>query len=163
MAKKDELTPKQAAFVREYLIDLNATQAAIRAGYSAKTAKDGAAQLLANISVKKAINVAMEARAANSELTAERVLNELCCLALYDPAEIAKHSVTSPKDICKLPENVRRAIIGWSWDKMGNFVLKLSPKTPNLDLLGRHLALFKDKLEVSGEVDFKDILGEFRK
>ena len=60
MAKKGELTPKQEAFVREYLIDLNATQAAIRAGYSAKTAKDGAAQLLANISVKKAIDAAMD-------------------------------------------------------------------------------------------------------
>lgn len=163
MAKKGELTPKQEAFVREYLIDLNATQAAIRAGYSQKTAGAIGERLLKNVEVQNAIKNAMDARAANSELTAARVLGELCCLALYDPADIAKHSVTCPGDICKLPENVRRAIIGWSWDKMGNFVLKLSPKTPNLDLLGRHLALFKDKLEISGEVDFKDILGNFRK
>ena len=163
MAKKDELTPKQAAFVREYLIDLNATQAAIRAGYSAKTAHVLAANLLSNVKVQGAIQNGVNARAEKAEVSAERVLKELCCLAFYDPADIARESVNSPADIAKLPENVRRCIIGWSWDKMGNFVLKLSPKTPNLDLLGRHLALFKDKLEVSGEVDFKEILEGFRK
>ena len=163
MAKKDELTPKQAAFVREYLIDLNATQAAIRAGYSAKTANEQGTALLANLSVRKAIEEGKALRAEKAEVSAERVLKELCCLALYDPVEIAKESVTCPADIAKLPEHVRRCIIGWSWDKMGNFVLKLSPKTPNLELLGRHLALFRDKLELSGEVDFKDILEQVRK
>ena len=163
MAKKDELTPKQAAFVREYLIDLNATQAVIRSGYSAKTAHVTAAKMLSNAKVQGAVQIGMSARAEKAELSAERVLKELCCLALYDPAEIAKESVTCPADIAKLPEHVRRCIIGWSWDKMGNFVLKLSPKTPNLELLGRHLALFRDKLELSGEVDFKDILEQVRK
>ena len=163
MAKKDELTPKQAAFVREYLIDLNATQAAIRAGYGVKTAKEMGTQNLSKLPISKAIEEGQKARAEKAEVTAERVLRELCCLAFYDPAEIAKESVTCPADIAKLPESVRRCIIGWNWDKMGNFVLKLSPKTPNLDLLGRHLALFKDRLELSGEADFKDILQGFRK
>lgn len=163
MPKTDDLTPKQAAFVREYLIDLNATQAAIRAGYSAKTAKEQAARLLSNVNAQRAIQSGVSARAEKVEVSAERVLRELCCLALYDPADIAKESVNCPADIAKLPEHVRRCIIGWSWDKMGNFVLKLSPKTPNLDLLGRHLALFKDRLELSGEADFKDILLGFRK
>jgi phage terminase small subunit len=85
---------------------------------------------LKNVEIQKAIKIAMDSRAVKSELTAERVLKEICCLALYDPAEIAKRPMNGPKDICKLPENVRRAIIGWSWDKNRKFVLKLSKITP---------------------------------
>jgi phage terminase small subunit len=68
------LTPKQEAFVREYLIDLNATQAALRAGYSAKTANEQGARLLANVSVSAAVQEAMDARAKRTEITADYVL-----------------------------------------------------------------------------------------
>lgn len=65
-------------------------------------------------------------------------------MAFYDPADIAGANISGPQDIPNLPEDVRRAIIGWSWDKQGNFILKLSPKTPSLELLGRHLILWRD-------------------
>ncbi len=71
------LTPKQARFVAEYLIDLNATQAAIRAGYSARTAAQGAAQLLSNIKVRSAVDAGIAKRSDKLEITAEKVLRDL--------------------------------------------------------------------------------------
>ena len=69
-----KLTSKQQAFVAEYLIDLNATQSAIRAGYSAKTANEQGARLLANVSVRQAIQNDMDKRAARVGRAAEDVL-----------------------------------------------------------------------------------------
>lgn len=82
------LTPKQAAFVREYLVDLNATQAAIRAGYSARTANEQAARLLANVSVAAAIERAMAQRAERTEITQDMVLERWWQIATADPNEV---------------------------------------------------------------------------
>jgi phage terminase small subunit len=71
------MTPKQEAFVREYLIDLNATQAAMRAGYSAKTANEQGARLLANVSVRSAIEQAKARRAEESSISAKYVLDSI--------------------------------------------------------------------------------------
>lgn len=147
------LTPKQAQFVREYLVDRNATQAAIRSGYSVKTAATIGDENLRKPEIATAIQKAMDKRSERTEITADRVLREIACLALYDPSELVQQPCTKPEDIALLPEHVRRAIIGWSWDKMGNFVLKLSPKVPALDQLGRHLKLFTDKIEHSGAIE----------
>jgi phage terminase small subunit len=69
-----ELRPKQQRFVDEYLIDLNATQAAIRAGYSAKTARQIGEQNLSKIDIKEAIQARMAARSQNTEVTQEWVV-----------------------------------------------------------------------------------------
>lgn len=145
--KSKLLTPKQAAFCAEYLIDLNATQAAIRAGYSEKTARSVGAENLTKPDIQAEVQRMMTARASKVEVTAERVLQELKLMAFYDPADIAGEDVRCPADIAELPENVRRAIIGWGWDKAGNFTVKLASKTQQLELLGRHLKMFTDKLE----------------
>jgi phage terminase small subunit len=68
------LTPKQAFFVKEYLIDLNATQAAIRAGYSPKTANEQASRLLANVNVASVVQEEMDKRAKRTEIDADYVL-----------------------------------------------------------------------------------------
>lgn len=68
------MTPKQEAFVREYLIDLNATAAAERAGYSAKTAYSIGQRLLKDVEVAKAVQMAMNARAERTEINADYVL-----------------------------------------------------------------------------------------
>lgn len=83
-----ELTPKQRLFVAEYLKDLNATQAAIRAGYSAKTANEQGARLLANASVKSAVNDAMDQRAETVQVDAEYVLRRLHEMAEADINDI---------------------------------------------------------------------------
>lgn len=70
------LTPKQEMFCREYLIDLNATQAAIRAGYSEKTANEQGARLLANVSVSQRVSELKAERNFRVEIDAEYVLNQ---------------------------------------------------------------------------------------
>lgn len=149
-----KLTPKQHQFVLEYLIDLNATQAAKRAGYSAKTANEQGARLLANVSVRSAIEKAQIARGARLQATADDVLREITRLAMFDPAQFK--DVKSPEDVANLPEDVRRAIVGWSWDKNGRFTIKLV-KEGALEMLGRHHGLFKDKLSIGGADDLPPI------
>ncbi len=72
-----DLTPKQARFVEEYLLDLNATQAAIRAGYSKKTANEQGAQLLAKLSIREAVAEAQAIRSKRTAITQDEVIQGL--------------------------------------------------------------------------------------
>lgn len=157
--KPKALTPKQAAFVREYLIDLNATQAAIRAGYSQKTANEQGARLLANVSVRFDLNLAMKERGERTKITGDRVLMEIERLAMFDPKDLTQ--LTGPRDIADLPEDIRRAIVGWGWDKNGNFTVKMA-KEKALEMLGRHHKLFTDKIEVDVTASLADRIKEAR-
>ena len=82
-----KLTPKQAAFVHEYLIDLNATQAAIRAGYKEKNARAMAAENLSKPDIQKAIQEAREAREKRSMITVEWVLSQIASIAQDEEAQ----------------------------------------------------------------------------
>lgn len=87
------LTPKQALFVQEYLIDLNGKQAAIRAGYSEKTAEVQASRLLSYAKVAEAVRFAQEARAERTGVTADRVLEEFAKVAFTDLADVTDWGV----------------------------------------------------------------------
>ena len=141
-----ELTPKQAMFVKEYLIDLNGTQAAIRAGYSPSSAYSIAEENMRKPEVAEAIQAAMDQRGKRTGITADRVLAEIERLALFDPADLI--NVKCPQDIADLPEDQRRAITGWKWDKDGNFIITMV-KQGALEMLGRHHKLFTDKVDLS--------------
>jgi phage terminase small subunit len=158
------VTPKQEAFVREYLADpnLNATQAYIRAGYKARgnSAETSAARLLRNVQVANAVAAAMGARSERAQATADRVLREIENLGMIDPAALV--GVRGPKDIAKLPEHVRRAIVGWSYDRRGRFQVKLA-KEGALEMLARHHGMFnKDKSGAGTRVIIKDMTGRKR-
>lgn len=155
------LTPKQQRFVDEYLVDRNATQAAIRAGYEATNADVTGPRLLGNVGVAEAIAVATKAQSQRTLINADRVLAEIAALAFWDPASLVEimvevapgeykfEGITEPKHIQLLPEEVRRAIVGWSWDRNENFTLKLADKSRALDMLARHLSLYNDKVQVN--------------
>ena len=83
-----KLTPKQRLFVQEYLIDLNATQAAIRAGYSVKNAEFQAHCLLKNPKVKQAVKLAMYEREQRTKVTQDRVIEELAKIAFLNPTDV---------------------------------------------------------------------------
>lgn len=83
-----DLNPKQAAFVREYCIDFNATQAAVRAGYSVATAKQQGSRLLSHADVQEALRIALSARAERTNSKADEVLAELERRAFFDPGEV---------------------------------------------------------------------------
>ncbi len=82
------MTQKQKRFVEEYLIDLNATKAAIRAGYSPKTANEQGSQNLAKVSIQAAIDKAMAERSRRTGINQDRVIQELAKLALLNPVDV---------------------------------------------------------------------------
>lgn len=104
-----ELTPKQERFVAEYLIDLNATQAAIRTGYSAKTAASQGARLLKQGGVARAVQAAQQARAVRTEITQDRVLQELARIAFFDIRRLYRED-GSMKDPCELDADTAAAL-----------------------------------------------------
>lgn len=81
------LTPKQARFVEQYLIDLNGTQAAMRSGYSARNADKIASQLLGKTRVAEAIAAALKARSERTQVTADQVVTELAKIGFANMAD----------------------------------------------------------------------------
>lgn len=116
------MTPKQLRFVEEYLVDLNATQAAIRVGYSEKTARQQGARLLTNADIAAEVFRRQQKVSEKAEVTAAWVLERL-------------------KKEAEAGDNPAAARI------------------KALELLGKHLALFTDKVEHSGNVSFTLDLG----
>lgn len=138
------LTPKQEAFCLEYLIDLNGTQAAIRAGYSERTANEQAARLLANVSVRIRIDELMEARRESLSMDAKQVLEELCAMAKMDWAEVMNPD-RSIKPIDQWPPIWRRAVQHMESESIGSddpvwvTKIKISDRVKVLELIGRHI------------------------
>lgn len=161
MADK-KLTPKQEQFVREYLIDLNATQAAIRAGYSEKTATEQGARLLTYVNVANAIQTAMSKRAKRTEITADRVLQEYARLGFFDPRKLF-HDNGQPKEISELDDDTAAALAGLDLVEMyegtgedRKFVgytkkYKITDKKGALDSIAKHLGMFVDRTEITGK------------
>lgn len=152
------LTPRQAAFVREYLVDLNATQAAIRAGYSKHTANEQGARLLANVSVRQLVQRGMDERAERVTVQADVVLREILKLATSDVRKLFDEQgrllppSMMPDDIAASVssiEVVTTRIPGTDPVEVEHTAkIKLWDKKGSLELLGRHLKLFTDKVEV---------------
>ena len=105
------LTPKQSAFVDQYMIDFNATQAAERAGYSKRTANEQGARLLANVSVRSHIDKRREKQSENVGLTAERTIKEAMRLAFFDVRKLVDAD-GNPIPINKLDDDTAAAIAG---------------------------------------------------
>lgn len=170
-----ELTPKQRAFVREYLIDLNGTQAAIRAGYSEKTARSVAAENLTKPNIAAAIDAAMKLRAERTDITANMVLKELAKIGFSDIRKaikwrahlveeednpeggdiaVIKTIVTNQVELIgsdDIDDETAAAISEISQNQGGGIKLKLHDKRAALVDLGKHLGMFKEKVEVTGK------------
>jgi phage terminase small subunit len=146
MPQKKKLTPKQEMFTREYLIDLNATQAAIRSGYSKKTAEWIGPQLLGKSHVAEAIQSAMDKRAAKIEITSDAVLQELAKMAfaniqdLYDEFGILKPINELPREVAAGIQSVKVNLT----EACAVQEVKLWDKKGSLELLGKHLKLFAE-------------------
>lgn len=155
-AKAKKLTAQQQRFVDEYLIDLNATQAAIRAGYSAKTAQEQSARLLSNVMVQDSVSKAVDRRSKETGITQKRVLVELARVAFGDIRKVMswgedgvtlKESSELSDDDAAIVSEVSETIT----EKGSNLKLKTHDKLRALEMVGRHLGMFKDKVEVTGE------------
>lgn len=161
------LTPKQKIFADEYLIDLNATRAYKVAYPSCKkdeTAAVNGSKLLRNTKVEEYIQERMKDREQRTEITQDRVLQELAKLGFFDIRKLFDDS-GKPLDITGLDNETAACIAGLEvmdvYEGTGEdkeFVgyvkkYKLSDKLKALELIGRHLGMFKDKVELSGGLD----------
>lgn len=171
---ESDLTPKQRAFVREYLIDLNATQAAIRAGYSEATAAAIGAENLTKPNIADAIAKAIEDRATRTDITADRVLKELAKIGFADIRKavswqsgliteednpdggdiaVIKTIVTNNVQVIasdEIDDDTASAISEISQTDKGGLKIKFHDKRAALVDIGKHLGMFKDKIEVTG-------------
>lgn len=156
-----KLTPRQERFVAEYLCDLNATQAARRAGYSAKTAEQQGPRLLGNVGVAQAIAKAQARRAERTGITQDRVLQELARIAFFDPRKLFTDA-GNPIDIHDLDDDVAAVLAGLdivverTEEGRDGFTsvrkYKLTNKLGALEAAMRHLGMFKDSLELKGGI-----------
>lgn len=164
------LNAKQRRFVEEYLVDLNATQAAIRAGYSKKTAQEQGSRLLSNVMVAQAIELAQAKRSERTEITQDMVLRELAKIGFSDirkvmrwgetmlrmdadkdgvDVEVAYHGIALI-DSSEIDDDTAAAIAEVSEGREG-LKIKMHDKKGALVDIGRHLGMFKDKVELTGK------------
>ncbi|WP_219096568.1 terminase small subunit [Pseudomonas sp. UMAB-40] len=169
------LTAKQQAFVIEYLVDLNATQAAIRAGYSKRGAKDQAWQLMQRPDIAAAIKAAMEARNERTKVDADYVLSRLTEIDQMDLLDILEDDM-SIKPLSKWPKVWRQSLSGFDIAEMFEGVgkerdlvglmkkIKWPDKVKNLELLGKHVNVnaFRDQVSVDVNVSLSERMAKAR-
>jgi phage terminase small subunit len=160
----DKLNEKQKRFCEEYIIDLNATQAAIRAGYSEKTAKQIGNENLTKLDLQEYIQKLMKERANRTEITADKVLKELAHIAFDDIKNYMDYRtervVTGYNDDGTPIQEYRtiidmkdsntidtRSISEVQQGPNGQFKFKMYCKDNALVQLGKHLGMFTDKVE----------------
>lgn len=163
-----KLTAKQRRFVEEYRIDWNATQAAIRAGYSKKTARIIAAENLSKPIIQNYLQQLLEGKREQTEITVDRILEELAKMAFFDVRKLLDED-GKPLPTQDLDDSTAAAIAGLDivdyyevgdegkkefagWVKK----YKLADKKGALELLGKHLGMFTDRIQLSGEVQIDD-------
>lgn len=166
------LTAKQNRFVQEYLIDLNATQAAIRAGYSAKTADRIGPELLGKTCVSQAIEAAQADRAARTGITQNRVLRELALLGFANMRDYmtVQADGTAYVDLSALTRDQAAAIQEITVDEytdgrgqdarlVKKVKVKLADKRASLVDIGRHLGMFTERHELDLSDSIKQAIG----
>ena len=160
------LTKKNEVFCEEYLIDLNATQAAIRAGYSTDSAGSIGSELLKKPEIRARIDQAMAERSKRTGINADRVLRELGRIAFLNPKDVidldtAKVLDTATDDDLAVIAGVKvKYVPHKDFDEDGEPVIeqaierevKMADKLKALELCGRHLGMFKDNPEGNAPV-----------
>ena len=143
-----KLTARQERFILEYLVDLNATQAAIRAGYSPKSARAIACENLAKPDIQEAIALAKQARAEATKIDSEWVLRQ--AVALYQRCVQEIKPALHPKTRRQLKDNDGNAL----------YTFNAAAANRALELVGKHVDIgaFKDRLEVSGGISLVERL-----
>lgn len=150
MARK--LTDKQKKFVEEYLIDLNATQACIRAGYSPKTANEQGARLLANVSIQEAISKAIAERSRRTGINQDRIVQELARIAFVKITDVVdpdgEINTNASDDDLACIESYKVEDSDSVNGSSSKREVKLASKIKALELLGKHVGMWNDKIQV---------------
>lgn len=149
------MTKKQKLFCEEYLIDLNATQAAIRAGYSPETAYSIGQENLKKPEIRTRIEKAMAERSRRTGVNAERVVLELAKIAFVNAGMVIDATDATLKTDAALEDLA--AIQSIKVKDMGDMgierEIRMADKLKALELLGRHLGMFNDKIRLDAKLD----------
>jgi len=154
---ESKLTDKQKRFVKEYLIDLNGTQAAIRAGYSKKTASEISSRLLTFVNVQNALKIEIDRLQERTDVIQEMVINELKKIAFADIKDFVsfnENGLNFKKD-SEVDGTIINEISQNDTAFGTNKKFKLHCKEKALEMLGRHLGMFNDKLQIDGNLNHK--------
>lgn len=149
------MTKKQKRFCEEYLIDLNATQAAIRAGYSPDTAGAIGAENLTKPEIQRAVSKAMAERSRRTGVNAERVVLELAKIAfvnvgnVIDATDATLKTDADPEDLAAI-QSIKVKDMG---DMGIEREIRMADKLKALELLGRHLGMFNDKIRLDAKLN----------
>lgn len=167
------MTPKQLRFVEEYLIDLNATQAAIRAGYSKRSAEVTGARLLRNAKVIAALSKRQQERSERTQVTADAVIAELAKLGFSNMLDYVTVQTDGLAyiDLSRLSREQAAAIQEMTVDEyvegagdderpVKRVKIKLADKKSSLELLGKHLGIFDSKQDALHTVDVRIRIGD---
>lgn len=152
MAKR-QLSEQRQRFVDEYLIDLNGTQAAIRAGYSVKTAQEQASRLLSNVMVQQAIAKRMAERSKRTGINQDRVVLELAKIAFVKMTDIVddhgRIKGTATDDDLACIESIKYKESDNEFGRSVEREVKIGSKLKALELLGKHLGMWNDKVDLN--------------
>lgn len=156
------LTKKQKKFIEEYLIDLNQTRAAIRAGYSPHTANRIASELMTKPHLKAAVDKALAARSKRTGINADLVLLELAKVAFLNltdaiGVETAVVRSEASRDDTAAIASIKVKVIPTETGNIVEREVKAHDKLKALELIGKHLGLFNENIKLSGEVGIKII------
>lgn len=149
-----KLTSKQQRFVEEYLIDLNATQAAIRAGYSINNADKIGSELLGKTRVSEAISKAMAERSKRTGINQDRIVLELAKIAFVKITDVVNSDCeilpdADEADIAAIESVKVKTIPTKSGESGIEREVKLASKLKAIELLGKHLGMWNDKLDIN--------------
>lgn len=162
MEKSKPLSAKQQAFILEYTTDLNATQAAIRAGYSVKTARQIGEQNLSKIDIQNAIQCRMKEREKRVGLQADEVLRDLKRIVFFDPRKLFD-DMGNLKPIGDLDDDTALVLTGYrikiEADGRKSVEIKWADKLKAIESAMRHLGLYNDRLNI-GVMSHEDALAE---
>lgn len=149
------MTEKETLFCKEYLIDFNAKNAAIRAGYSKNSARVIGCQNLTKLNILAEINKEIDKRNERIAVKQDRIIYELAKIAFSDLSnfiDINGDTITI-RDLTDIDTSVLSEASETVTKDGGTIKIKLADKMKALELLGKHLAMFTDKLEHSGSID----------
>ena len=167
------MNARQQQFVEEYLIDPNATQAAIRAGYSRKTARSIGQENLTKPDIAAAVKQAQDARAERTRITADMVVQELALHAFGRMGDFYARDTGRMLEVHEMPPEVqaRLASVKLTRERThstsdgvdettvieATIEFKIWDKIRSLELLGRHLGMFTERVAVSGDVSLLEV------
>ncbi len=154
------LSAKQKKFCDEYLVDLNSTKAAERAGYSQKTAKEQASRLLTNVNVHSYLSSLKEKREKRTEISQDMIVNELAKVGFTNIQDYINGDLTI-RDLAKIPANqaaaiksIKRTVTESDFGTKEVVEFVLHDKLKSLELLGRHVGIFEKDNQQKAPVAF---------